>query len=198
MDDPAVRGRCVRLNWRTFWQNRMYWAVFVCLFVAIVLLDDGYAGHRSRYSHRYRPPVPELIPYGYAALAIGAGLLLGAMLCQNYCLLDPVEHRLYSHFSFLLWRKRCLVFREGDVLGVTVESQSRRGRYGIRWYYRMAAVGKDGRQQTISNWRRNGLEKWNARAHELAPMLGCQAYPAPEKSKLTVARNDHEATIFFD
>jgi len=62
----------------------------------------------------------------------------------------------------------------------------------------MVAVGKDGRQQTISNWRRNGLEKWNARPNELAPMLGCQAYPAPEKSKLTVARNDNGATILFD
>ena len=146
---------------------------------------------------RNHPPIPALIPWGYAALGIGAALFLGALLCQSYCLLDPVEHRLYSHFSFLVWRKRRLVFRDGEIQGLTVESQSRRGRYGVRWYYRMVAVGKNGQKQTISNWRRNGLEKWNTRANELAPMLGCQGYHAPEKSALTVGTDPGGAKILF-
>jgi hypothetical protein len=198
LDDPAVRNRCVKLRWRSNFQSGTLWATLVLFFIAFVLLDRGYAGYTPRYSHQHHPPNPALIPYGWAALEVSAGLLMVALICQNYCLLDPSEHRLYQHFGFLWWRKRKIVFRAGEVLAITVDGKSRSSRYGVRWYYRLVAVGIDGRKQPLSNWRQRSLQEWNARARELAPQFGCASQMAPEKSVVSVEQENGVAKLTFD
>src|SRR5581483_1387581 len=186
LDDPAVRSRCFKLKWRSEWQNWLARVGAFLLLPTFFLLDRGYAGHTSRYSHRHSPPVPALIPYGYATLGISVALFISLIGFSNYCLLDPVEHRLYRNFRFLFWRRRRVVFREGEILAITTDGQPRRGRYGVHWYYRMMAVGRDGHKEPLSNWRQGGLDKWNGKARLLASQCGCEGREAPERCEVSV------------
>jgi hypothetical protein len=198
MDDPAVRKRCIQLKWRSDLQRYVYVAAFVSLFITYILLERGYFGYKPRYGHIAHPPMPAFIPWGFASLAIAIVLLLGASLARNYCLIDPVEHRLYHFFRFLWWSRRELVFRAEDILAITTDGQPRQGRYGVHWYYRMVAVGNDGRKEPLSHWRRNGLDQWNAKGRELAPQLGCANHEAPSERRVSVENEGGVPTLKFD
>ncbi len=197
LDDPAVRSRCVKLKWRSDLQNRLAGAGGLFLLATFLLLERGYVGSTSRYSHRYSPPLPVLIPYGYATLGVALTLFLGLIGFRNYCLLDPVEQRLYESFQFLWWRKRRVVFRSGEILAITTDGRPRRGKYGVHWYYRMVAVGRDGRKEPLSNWRQGGLDKWNARARQLAPQFGCEHREAPERCEVSVENEGGAPVLRF-
>ena len=186
LDDPSVRNRCVKLKWRSNLQNRLAAAAGLLLLPAFFLLDQGYVGNVSRYTHRRSPPAPALIPYGYACLGISLALFVSLLGFRNYCLFDTLEHRLYRHFRFLWWRRREIVFRAGEILALTTDGQPRTRKYGVRWYYRMVAVGRDGRKQPLSNWRQGGLDRWNAKARLLAPQFGCEFREAPSGCAVSV------------
>ena len=197
LDDPAVRKRCIKLNWRSNYQNWFSTAAFLFLIPTFFLLQWGYVGHTSRYGNRYTPPSPSLIPFGYATLGMSLALFASLLGFRNYCLVDPVEQRLYQNLQFLWWRKRQIIFRKGEVLAVTAEGQRRFVKHGVIWLYRLVAVGADGHKEPLSNWRQAGLDKWNARARELAPLLGCESYPAPPQSAVVVEERDGQPMLTF-
>jgi hypothetical protein len=198
LDYPEVRDRCVKLKWTSRIQTAFLGLGLILLFATLFLLELGYHGSTSRRSHRYHPPIPAFIPYGYAALGIGLALLTSLLGIRNYSLLDPVTHRLYHHLQFLWWRKRKIVFREGEVLAVTAEGQRRSSKYSTYWVYRTVAVGKDGRRVPLSNWRRNELEACNAKARQLAPHLGCEGISAPAESRVLVETESGKPAIRFE
>jgi hypothetical protein len=169
----------------------------VLLFPTFVLLQFGYFGSTSKYTHRHSPPVPTLIPYGYATLAISLALFLSLLGFRNYSLLDTVERRLYRNFQFLWWRRRRLIFRHGEILALTTDAQPRRGKYGVRWYYRLVAVGLDGRKEPLSNWRRNALDQWDRKARQLAPQFGCEFREGREQSAVSVEDERGTPTLTF-
>ena len=114
---------------------------------------------------------------------------LAAYFClRSYYLADPTEHRLYYSFSFLGLRKRRIAFRRGEILAVTSEGQKRRSRYSTYWVYRTIAIGLDGRRETLSNWRRSGLDTANRKAGEMGRLLDCPSRSAPEESRPFVDR----------
>ena len=197
MDDPAVRYRCVKLKWRSEFQNGFAGVAFLLLIATFVLLQGGYFGHASPSGRSETPALPALIPFGYATLGISLTLLASLVGFRNYCLVDPVDHRLYQNLQFLWWRKRQIVFRQGEVLAITADGQPRAFKAGVIWYYRLVAVGVDGRKEPLSNWRQGGLEKWNAKARELAPQLGCESHAAPPQSIVTVVEKDGLPTLTF-
>lgn len=145
----------------------------------------------------YRTPHSEVIPYCCAAVALAVALFASFCGFRNYCLLDPLEHRLYRVFQFLWWRQRQIVFSEGQALALTAEGRSRYSRGGLRWYYRMVAFGADGCKEPLSNWQQDGLENWNLKARQLAPLLGCEFREAPPHSVATVVDDNGTASLVF-
>jgi hypothetical protein len=197
LDDPAVRNRCVKLKWRSDLQNQLASLAFLLLFVTFFLLLRGYFGHASRSGPSYTPPSPALIPYGYTTLGISLALLSSLVGVRNYCLVDPVEHRLYQNRRFLWWCKRRIIFRHGEILAITTDGQPRASKGGVMWYYRLVAVGVDGRKEPLSNWRQGGLDKWNTKTPEVALLLGCESHAAPPQSIVSVEEKDGAPTLKF-
>ncbi len=197
LDDPFVRQRCVKLKRRSALQSALRVTTFVMFFAAIFLLLQGHFGGRSR-SGRYHPPNPALIPYGNAAVAIGLVALAGLLCCRNYYLLDPSQHQLYHCFRFLWWGRNRIVFRQGEIFGITATGRRRQTRYGSYWEYRLVAVGMNGKQEPLSDWRRNALEARNAQAVDLAAQLGCQSFAAPLESKLSVELTGGTPQLHFN
>lgn len=194
LDDPAVRNRCVKLKFRSELQNGFASLAFLLFLLTCSLLKWGYLGTSS---HGYGSTTPALIAGGFTTLGISLTLLIGLVGFRNYCLLDPLEHRLYHHFRFLWWQTTKLVFRPGEILAVTTDGQPRTFKGGVLWYYRLVAVGANGLQQPLSNWRQAGLDKWNARAAELALQLDCEAFAAPPQSVLSVEEKGGAFTLKF-
>jgi hypothetical protein len=197
LDDPGVLARCVKLKRRSGLETVLLGMVLPLLAVSCFLFDRGYVGATTR-SGRYHPPAPVLIPYGEWTLGIALAALAIFFCCRNFYLLDPTARRLYRQFQFLWWRRRRLVFRQEEIAGLTTEGRMRRTRYGAYWNYRLTAVGLDGRQEPLSNWRRNGLEMWNAKAREWAALLGCLSYAAPPETAPTVELQYGKPVIRFD
>jgi hypothetical protein len=196
LDDLAFRNRCIKLKWRNAYQNNVFALAFALLIITFFFLMEGYVGLAGRRQPQ-SPPVPALIPVGFTTLGISLVLCMSAMAVQNYSLVDPIKHRLYRCFRFLWWRKRQILFLDSPILAVTTDIESRATRGGIFWYYRLVAVGKDGRKEPLSNWRHNGLDRWNAKAQELGPKLGCASYGAPPKSMISVEEENGIATLKF-
>jgi hypothetical protein len=196
LDDPAVWNRCVKLDRRSNLQAILLQMTILLLVVSFFLLMQGYAGTTSRRG-RHHPPTPALIPYGVAALVTSLAALAGFFCCRNYYLLDPVAHRLYHHFQFLMWRRRRIVFRQEEILGITTEGRRQHSKYSTYWTYRLIAVGMDGRQEPLSDWKRHGLETWNAKARALAEKMGCQSYAAPPESSVSVEATDGTPVLLF-
>jgi hypothetical protein len=197
LDEPIVWNRCVKLKRRSDLETNLLQIAILLLIAAFFLLIHGHFGGTSR-SGRYHPPVPVLIPYGDTALGIGLAMLVIFFCCRNLYLLDPTACRLYHQFQFLWWRRRRLAFRQDEVLSLTAEGRMKRSKYGTYWLYRLTAVGLDGRQEPLSNWRRNGLEMWNAKARALAAQLGCQSYAAPAESIPAVEQQNGKPVLRFD
>jgi hypothetical protein len=197
LDDPAVRNRCVKLKWRSDLQNQFPVLAFILFLLTFFLLKWGYLGFYSRHGGEYSPPASALIPIGWTTLEISLALLISLLGFRNYCLLDPLERRLYQHVQFLWWRRRRIVFRAGEILAITTDGQPRAFKGGILWYYRLIAVGFDGRKAPLSNWRQAGLDEWNAKAPELASQLGCESCAAPPQSIVSVEDKDGAPTLKF-
>jgi hypothetical protein len=197
LDDPFVRQRCVKLKRRSTLQAALRTTTLVMFAAAFYLLLHGHFGGRSR-SGRYHPPMPALIPYGNAAVAIGLVALAGLFCCRNYYLLDPLQHRLYHCFRFLWWGRNRIAFRQGEIFGITTAGRRRQSRYSSYWEYRLTAVGMNGKQEPLSDWRRKSLETRNAQAVELATQLGCQSFAAPAETKLSVELNGGTPQLHFD
>lgn len=194
LNDPAVRNRCVKLKFRSELQNGFAGLAFLLFLLTCSLLKWGYIGTSS---HGYGSTIPALIAGGFTTLGISLILLIGLIGFRNYCLLDPLEHRIYHHFRFLWWQKTELIFRQGEILGVTTEGQRRTINGAVLWYYRLVAIGANGRQQPLSNWREGGLDKWNTKAAELALQLDCKAFAAPPQSALSIEENGGAFTLKF-
>jgi hypothetical protein len=197
LDDPMVWNRCVKLKRRSGFEAALLNVTIVALVAAIFLLMRGHFGSHSR-SGRYHPPAPVLIPYGETALGISLAALAIFICSRNFYLLDPTACRLYHQFQFLWWRRRRLAFRQDEILGLTTEGRMKRSKYSTYWVYRLTAVGLDGRQEPLSNWRRNGLEMWNAKARALRAQLGCQSYAAPAESIPAVEQQNGKPVLRFD
>jgi hypothetical protein len=197
LDDPFVRQRCVKLKRQNAFQAALQATMILMFVAAIFLLLHGHFGGRSR-SGRYHPPTPALIPYGNAAVVIALVALAGLICSRNYYLLDPSQHRLYHCFRFLWWGRNRIVFRQGEIFGITTTGRRRQTRYGSYWEYRLAAVGMNGRVEPISDWKRDSLEARNAKAVELAAQLGCKSIAAPRESKLRVELSGGTPQLHFD
>jgi len=197
LDDPFVRQRCVKLKRRGALQATLQATTILMLTAALFLLLQGHFGGRSR-SGRYHPPIPALIPYGDTAAAIGLVALVGLFCCRNYYLLDPSQHRLYHCFRFLWWGRNRIAFRQGEIFGLTTAGRRRQSKYSSYWEYRLTAVGMNGKEEPLSDWRHNSLEARNAKAVELAAQLGCQSIAAPRESKLSVELNGGTLQLRFD
>ncbi|HEV7927424.1 MAG TPA: hypothetical protein VGR14_18885 [Verrucomicrobiae bacterium] len=197
LDDPFVRQRCVKLKRQNAFQAALQATMILMFTAAIFLLLQGHFGGRSR-SGRYHPPNPALIPYGNTALTIGLVALVGLFCCRNYYLLDPSQHRLYHCFRFLWWGRNRIVFRQGEIFGVTTTGRRRQTRYGSYWEYCLTAVGMNGKQEPLNDWRRDSLEARNAQAVDLATKLGCQSFSAPLESKLRVELTGGTPQLHFD
>jgi hypothetical protein len=197
LDDPIVWNRCVKLKRRSGLETSLFQIAIVLLVATCFLLTRGYFGTTSR-SGRHYPPSPALIPFGMTTLGIALAMLVGFLCCRNRYLLDPTACRLYHQFQFLWWRRRRLAFRQDEILGLTTEGRMKRSKYSTYWVYRLTAVGLDGRQEPLTNWRRNGLEMWNAKARELAAQLGCQSYAAPAESVPSVEQENGKPVLRFD
>lgn len=91
-----------------------------------------------------------------------------------------------------------MVFRAGEVLGVTAEGRKVYSKYGSYWKYRVVAVGNDGRQEPLSNWRRKDLEWCNADARRIASLLGCASHIAPTESKPVVEQKHGAPSLEFE
>jgi hypothetical protein len=197
LDDPGVLQRCVKLKRRSDFEMILLGISLPLLAVAFFLLIRGFTGTTSR-SGRYHPPAPVLIPYGECALGVALVALAVFFWCRSFYLLDLSARRLYYQFQILWWRRRRLAFRQEEIAGLTAEGQMKRTKYGTYWNYRLTAVGLDGRQEPLSNWRREGLEMWNAKARELAALLGCQSYAAPRESSPSVELEYGKPVLRFD
>jgi hypothetical protein len=197
LDDPSVWKHCVKLKRRSDLETALLGISLPLLAVSFFLLIRGFSGTTSR-SGRYHPPAPFLIPYGEWALGIAVAALAVFFCCRSFYLLDPTARRLYYQFQILWWRRRRLAFRQEEIAGITTEGQMKSSKYGTYWNYRLTAVGLDGRQEALSNWRREGLEMWNAKARELAGLLGCQSYAAPRESAPSVELQDGKPVLRFD
>jgi hypothetical protein len=195
LDNPAVRKRCVKLKWRSDLQNMFAGLSFILLTLAFLALKRGYIEFAD--GPEYSQTLPALIFVGFTMLGISLALLASLLGFRNCCLLDPLEHRLYHQIQFLWWRKRQIVFRQGEILAITTDGQPRAMKGGVLWCYRLVAVGLDGRMEPLSNWRQAGLDKWNAKARELAPLLGCESCEAPPQSKVSVESKDGAPTLKF-
>ena len=196
LDDPAVKARCIELKRRSEIQDHLLQGLIVCLLASFIFLQRGYAGYGSR-SGNYRPPNPSLIPWGTTMLGLSLALAVFLLGIRNYYLADPVERKLYHLFRFFWSQRRRIVFRPGEILGVTVEAERRSSKTGTYWLYRLIVLGNDGRKEPISNWERDGLEHWNERSGEVADCLSCESYPAPSESTASVERSGEKATIQF-
>jgi len=137
------------------------------------------------------------MPAALAAFGFSGAFFIVAFVPQNYCLIDPVEHRLYHQLQFLWWRKREIIFRAGEILAFTTDGRRLITRYGAHWDYRLVAVGNDGFKEPLSNWRRGALEEWNAKAIELAGQFGCASAEAPPECKVEVEDKAGAATLKF-
>jgi hypothetical protein len=196
LDDPSVLLRCVKLKRMSNFQIGLLQTMGLLFLATFFLLMRGHLGSTSR-SGRYHAPIPELIPYGMTTLAISLTALASLCACRNYYLVDPLENRLYLHFQFFWWKRRRTVFRRGEVLAITTEGKMKRSRSATYWTYRLTAVGKAGHLEPLSDWRRNALERWNARAVELSKHLDCQSISAPPESNLSVELINGNAVLEF-
>jgi hypothetical protein len=195
LDDPIVCKRCTKLKRQSDVQSILLGMTILLLMVSFFLFVQ--AGSTSR-SGRYHPVVPALIPYGMASLALSLATLISLLCYRNFYLLDPQEHRLYHQFQFLWWQRRQIVFRQGEVFAITTAGRKKISKYGAYWEHRLTAVGMNGQQEPLSDWRRNGLETWNAKACTLAKELGCQSISSPPQSKLSVQLKDGKPFIQFN
>jgi len=192
LDDRAVRGRCVVLEWRGQMQSSFFGAAFLLAFPAAALLQCGYGVGKGLHV-----PTPEYVPWGWATFAIVAAMAVCGLLCQNEGLLDPIEQRLYRESRFLWWLKREIVYHKGEVLGITSEGRRIRRRLIDRWEYRVVALGRDGSKEPMGNWQRDSLDVCNTQAQGLAAHLGCASYAAPPELSPFVEEKDGTATISF-
>ena len=196
LDDPAVSSRCVKLKRRSNFQTTLLVTILLGLVASFILLVHGYTGTTTRRG-LYHPPIPGLIPYGMAVVVIALASLVSYCGCRNYYLLDPVLHRLYHHFSLFWYRRRQIVFREGEVFCITVEGRKQSSKRGYYWVYRLTCIGMNGQSEPLSDWRRDGLEEWNSKALDLAGLLDCQSIVAPPKSTLSVELGDEVPALTF-
>lgn len=219
IDDPSFRQRCRTLTVPSRLQTVFTYSAGLCILAAIGILLDAY-GLRWPW-RRYR-----LFPFRVSAWgAIWPGVaaavfLAGRFFASSNCyLIDPVGRCLYQSASLLGWSRRRVVFREGDILGITAGGKKidyiraddpDNSRDEPWWEYRVIAVGKDGRLQPLSVWRRDALPQCNAEAAELAGLLGCPHYAAPNEStpcvntergtpslEFTEPRSERSARPFF-
>ena len=197
LDDPQVVQRCVKLKRTHPVKTMLGWSVFYLLLAAVILLKSVYIGGASR-SGVYHPPNPSLFPWATTSIFLGVVALGGYFCIQNYYLVDPVEHLLYHHFSFLGLRRRRIVFRQADIVGITAEGKKRTSKYSSYWIYRTVAVGLDGRSEPLTNWVRDGLRVSNSQAIEIARLLGCKSFDAPSETKPVVDRENGIPTLQFN
>lgn len=197
LDDPAVRKGCVKLKRRSELETDILIGAAISLLPLLWMMQWAYWGYTPRHSSHHYPPAPALAPYAWLIVALDALAFLMYFAMRNYYLVDPGAQRVY-HVSDFLWRRnRRVVFRQGEVLGLTTESQPRSSKYGMQWYYRLVLVGIGGRQEPVSNWSREGLEKWNAKAAAIAPLLQCQSFPAPPQSIVEVTTTSGGPRLAF-
>jgi len=197
LDDPAVVQRCVKLEVRSDGQQFALAAGLLACFLGVCMLMVGYVGWTSRYHQKHHPPIPAFIPFGWTTAGLGAALLLGAFfIVDNYYLVDPVERRVYRLFQFLAWRRRNIVFRDGELQSISSEERKTRGPYrflagGYRIYrsYRVVAAARNGRREAFTNWKLYSLEECNAKTVELAGILHCK-YEAAAMASPTAAANE--------
>ena len=196
--DPAARG-FVKIDCDTpFESGLLMMAVFFGLLAGLLFLESLHPDQRGLLTLLLGPSG---IPAGpvMVSLAIASGTACALWLAtDNYYLVDPAQHVVYSHFNMFFVRRVRRLLERPDILAITAQARPRRTRYGRSWWEQRAViVTKRGRVVPITNWRRDALWDSNNTALELAKELDCQAHPAPEDSRLVV-RSDHGvATIEF-
>lgn len=197
LDDPDVRARCLILKRVTDVQNGLLSAGVSSGVLGFVFWMEFKFGHTSK-SGRYYPPDPAMVPYATAVVAAAFLCVIARYIYRVRYIVEPVEHCLYRRTQFLWHRRTVPIMRPGLALCITAEGKRVQRKYGSYWAYRTVAVSRDGTQEPLSSWRREGLDECNAEAARVASALACASKTAPTESKISIQRNPASSELFVD